>query len=286
MDSDGLVDYDILSDNVSCWLSEVCELLLCHSVMKTNFNKIQSTMKKDELATKFLDALVYLKKQNDALNQVKSLKNENDTLKTKLIDCQQNVIGLQGELLASRTDLLETLQATVKTSVGDTVKAEFVSYSAVVQKNQTCSLIEPERLNSVVRQVVEDTDRSRSLMVFGLPEEADEKLFEKVSSVFGAIDEKPRFEACRLGKQKSSVQGVARPVKVTLSSTSTAHQILTKAKNLRHSDSYKTVFINPDRSPEQRLKHRELVQQLKTMATNEPNKKYFIKDGMICSTEK
>ena len=285
MDSDGPVDCDILSDNVSSWLSEVCELLLCDSVMKTNFNKIQSTMKKDELATKFLDALVYLKKQNDALNQVKSLKNENDTLKTKLIDCQQNVIGLQGELLASRTDLLETLQATVKTSVGDTVKAEFVSYSAVVQKNQTCSL-EPERLNSVVRQVVEDTDRSRSLMVFGLPEEADEKLCDKVSSVFGAIDEKPRFEACRLGKQKSSVQGVARPVKVTLSSTSTAHHILTKAKNLRHIDSYKTVFINPDRSPEQRVKHRELVQQLKTMATNEPNKKHFIKDGMICSTEK
>ena len=60
-------------------------------------------------------------------------------------------------------------------------------------------------MNSVVKQVVEDTDRSRSLMVFGLPEEDDEKISERISSVFEAFGEKPRFEACR-GSRKAVIR--------------------------------------------------------------------------------
>ena len=216
---------------------------------------------------------------------LKSLKNETEALKTEIIGSQQKVIGLQSELLASSTEQQETLQATVKTSVEDTVKAEFVSYSAVVEKNQARTL-EPECLNSFVKKVVEEEDRSRSLMVFGLPEEADEQLCEKVSSIFQEIGEKTRVEANRLGKENRSSQGKVRPVKVTLSSSATVYQILAKARSLRHSDKHKSVFISPDRSPEQRLKHRELVQELKTKSKNEPNKKHFIKSGTICSAAK
>ena len=221
------MDCDVLRDEVSCWLSEVLELLSCDAVDNLSLNKCKS-LKKEELASKLFDALIFLKNRNDMLKQVKS---ETEALKTGLIGSQQNVIGLQSELLASKTEQLETLQATVKTSVEDTVKAEFVTYSAIVQKNHAKTL-EPERLNSFVKQVVEDTDRSRSLIIFGLPEEVDEKLCEKVSSVFEDIGEKPRVETCRLGKQKSNIQGNARPVKVTLSSPTTVYQILTKAKTL------------------------------------------------------
>jgi hypothetical protein len=285
MDSDELLDCDIFTEKVNGWLTEICRSLSCDSVVNTNVAKIQSTWRKDELATKLFDSLLYMKRQDDVLKKVLSLKNENDALKSKLIDSQQKVIGLQGELLASRTDQLETLQATVKTSVEDTVKAEFISYSAVVQ-NKPC-VLEPERINTFVRQVVEDTDRSRSIMVFGLLDEANEKLCEKVGEVFGAIKENPRFEACRLGnwKQKKSDEtpDTPRPVKVTLNSTSTAHHILAKAKNLRHcGDTYKSVFLCPDRTPEQRHKHRDLLQQLRTKE-KETGKKLFIRNGTICS---
>ena len=94
----------------------------------------------------------------------------------------------------------------MKSSVAETVKAEFVSYSAAVKKNQsTSSPIAPETLKSVVRKVAEEDDRSRSLMVFGLPEEGDEQLHDKVSAVFQEFGEKPRMEASRLGEKKGSV---------------------------------------------------------------------------------
>ena len=53
-----------------------------------------------------------------------------------LIASQKQVIHLQAELLQCKNDQLHSLQATVRTSVEDTVKAEFQSYSNV--ERRTC----------------------------------------------------------------------------------------------------------------------------------------------------
>ena len=285
MDTAKLVECDMTATHVTEWLNcNVLKLFSVDNVYDLTIVKCKA-LNKDTLADKLIEALIHVTDQNNLLIQTLTLKDENEALKSKLIDSHEKVIDLQAELLSSRSEQLDTLQTTVKTSVEDTVKAEFVSYSAVVQKNNACSL-EPESLNSVVKQVVEDTDRSRSLMVFGLPEEDDEKICERISSVFEAIGEKPRFEACRLGKQKSSDQDKVRPVKVTFSSATTVYQILKNAKNLKTSDSFQSVFISPDRSPDQRAKHRELVQQLRTLANSEKHKKHFIRDGAVQSVDK
>ena len=88
------------------------------------------------------------------------------------------MIQIQSELLTSKTEQLDSLQTTVKTSVEDSVKTELVLYSAAVQNAQT---IAPDTLKAVVRNVVEE--EGRSLMVFGLPEEANENLCDKVAAV-------------------------------------------------------------------------------------------------------
>ena len=67
-------------------------------------------------------------------------------------------------------------------------------------------------------------------MIFGLPEEENEKLSEKVTDVLVTIGEKPRLDACRLGSK--SVGGKVRAVKVTLSSSAIVNQILLKARKL------------------------------------------------------
>ena len=54
-----------------------------------------------------------------------------------------------------------------------------------------------------------------------------------------------------------------RPVKSLFSNSSTANVILTRAKNLKQSDQYSTVYISPDRSPEERVTHKQLVLHLK-----------------------
>jgi hypothetical protein len=282
MDTATLVGCDMVATNVNSWLVDVLNQLKVDNVVDLTTPKCKA-LNKETLADTLILALIHVNDQNKLLFEAGKMKDENEALKSKLIDSQGKVIDLQAELLSSRSEQLDTLQTTVKTSVEDTVKAEFLSYSAVAQKNNACSL-KQESLTSVVKQVVEDTDRSMRLMMFGLSEEEDEKLCERVSSVFEAIGEKPRFEACRLGK--SGDQDKLRPVKVTLTSATTVYQILKNARNLKTSDSYQSVFISPDRSPDQRAKHKELVQQLKTLSNSEKHKRHFIRDGAVHSVDK
>ena len=77
-----------------------------------------------------------------------------------------------------------------------------------------------------------------------------------------------------------------RPVKVKLASPTIAHQILQKARNLRNLDKYKSVYICPDRSPENRAARRALVLELKAASESQPDKNFYIKHGKVVSVEK
>ena len=271
---------DDIRDSVSIWLKETLDQLNVDRVGQLSLPKLK-VPNKDNLANLLKDALLFVDQQHDLLSDLRVAAG---ALRTDLISSQQQVIQLQSELLASKTEQLQSLQTTVKTSVQDTVKAEFISYSAAVQKTQT-RVLAPDNLKSVVRNVVEEEDRSRSVIVFGLPESSDEQLCEKIGEVFQEIEEKPRIEASRLGKKSSSNPETVRPVKVTLSSSLIATQILVKARNLRKADKFKSVFICPDRSLEQRVEHRKLVIELRTKSKEDPSKRHFIRGGIICSVE-
>ena len=139
-------------------------------------------------------------------------------------------------------------------------------------------------LKTVVKTVVAEEDRSRNVLVFGLPEEDGEELETKISGVFEEIGLKPKLEAQRIGKKKTASS--TRPVKVCVSSSLIVHQILVNAKNLRKSAKYKTVYLSPDRSLEQREARKELIVSMRAKALEEPNKKFYIKDGQILSRDR
>ena len=120
--------------------------------------------------------------------------------------------------------------------------------------------------------------------MFGLPEEGGEELETKISGVFEEIGLKPKLEAQRIGKKKTA--SATRPVKVCVSSSLIVQQILVNAKTLRKSAKYKTVFLSPDRTPEQREARKELIVSMRTKAIAEPNKKFYIKGGQILSTDR
>ena len=46
------------------------------------------------------------------------------------------------------------------------------------------------------------------------------------------------------------------------------------------------MYLKPDRTLEQRQKHRELVAELKDCIKNSPDKHHFIKNGEVCHEEK
>ena len=64
--------------------------------------------------------------------------------------------------------------------------------------------------------------------------------------------------------------------------------LITNACNLRYSERFKTVHLSPDRSPEQREAHKELIAStyMVAKALAEPDKKFNIKDGKIHSANR
>ena len=91
------------------------------------------------------------------------------------------------------------------------------------------------------------------------------------------------MEAARLGK--GNMDGKIRPVKVTLRSSAAVSQILLKAKQLKNSAKYRSVYISPDRTPEQRLQHKKLVIEMKGKCKDLPGQKHFIRGGTVCSID-
>ena len=67
-----------------------------------------------------------------------------------------------------------------------------------------------------------------------------------------------------------------RPLKVKFDFKSTAFDLLSKSKNLKDNEEYGTVFIVPDRSREERVEQRKLVEQLKLIRTQNPGKRCYI----------
>ncbi len=116
-------------------------------------------------------------------------------------------------------------------------------------------------------------------MIFGLDEEESEQLHDRVTEIFEQLGEKPRHEAIRMGLRRD--KKTSRPIKVTMSNSVSVQQILQKAKSLGASVKFKTVFISPDRSPEERARQKSLILELKKKRQEDPNKRHYMKGGVI-----
>ena len=134
-------------------------------------------------------------------------------------------------------------------------------------------------LKTVVKKVVEEQDRSKSFMVFGMKEEKNEDLHEKVETMLLELNQKPRISVCRVGVD--SCEEKSRPVKVTVDNSPVVTAILNRAKQLKNSDQYASVFLSPDRTPKQREERKHLVVELKRRVIAEPDKRHLIRRGAV-----
>ena len=57
--------------------------------------------------------------------------------------------------------------------------------------------------------------------------------------------------------------------------------MLSKASKLRGTTDYSRVYVSPDRTPEQRIEHRELVAEMMRRKSEEPKKRHFIRGGVV-----
>ena len=278
-----IVDPNTLKQKCVSFLNETVDELGISRFDQVNLPVLKK-LKREDMAGILFESLCCL---NDLTVSITDYTNSTTSIKSELFEAQRTIIKLQADLLACKNEQLDVLKVTVKSSVEDSVKAEFESYSSVVQKN--CSVAQENGISSVdlkkaVKDVFQDEDRSKNMIIFGLPEENDEDLSASVDYLLQEIGEKPRYEACRMGRNKTD--GNIRPIKVTTTSSTVVDQILFKARKLKQVEKYKFVYINPDRSPEQRNKRRDLVKELKRLSAADADKRYFIRNDKICSVNK
>ena len=214
-----------------------------------------------------------------------------DNSRSQLIKCQQTVVELQKQLLDTKHELVvakdeqvASVTATVAASVNE-VKEEVKGYSAAVMSGngEAGATISQTVVKTAVRSVLVDradeVGREANVVIFGLNEEEGEKVGEKVSELFAALGEKPKFEAKRVGGVKQGTAG--RPVKVVLRNNMIARQIVGKASNLREVEKFRGVFVNPDRTASQREERRVLVTELKRRRAEEPGKRHYIRGANV-----
>ena len=200
--------------------------------------------------------------------------------KSDLVTAQSSVIKLQSSLLENKTEQLKTVQSAVASTVKATVQTEIRDYSEVVKKASS-AILAPENLNAIVKKVSEVEDRSKNVILFGLEETENENISANVCEVFKELNEKPKVVAKRIGKKGGT--NTIRPVKVTLTTSGSAHQILKKSSILRTIEKFQKVYICPDRTVEQRAEHKILVLELKNRIIQEPDKHHYIKNGKMFS---
>ncbi|KAL5250908.1 hypothetical protein ACHWQZ_G016595 [Mnemiopsis leidyi] len=162
-----------------------------------------------------------------------------EKIKSELIVAQRSVVKLQQQLLDSQEKLLETHAGQLEemSSVVDSAVDKGIrSYSQVLSRTikDSVPVLSEQTLKKVVQEAVTDEDRSRNVVVFGLSEEASEDLDSKILSLFEDVEEKPSFEAVRIGEQTNDTN---RPVKTALSLSVLNQQlsfIATRAINYRY----------------------------------------------------
>ena len=286
------IDLDDLDDIIGSkanWINKVklkLEVDAEDNLLPSVFNS--SAITKITLAYWTGEAREIMTRQADLISNMQEMI---ELMKTEALADKTAVIRLQSELLKSKDAELQTVKTVVQETVQLSVQAGIKTYSSAVASNVSDAPTSTINniLNKAVKTAIAVEDRSKNLLVFGLAENEKENLDQAVSELFSELEEKPRVQAVnRLGgKGAGEIRSdCCRPVKVTLASATSVSQILTKTGRLKQTQNYKSVYVCPDRSRDERAVRRQLVVDLKKAVKEKPGQYHCIRGGKICSKEK
>ena len=198
-----------------------------------------------------------------------------DCMKREQLESQSKLLKVQDELSVKKSDQLD--------AVKNTVEEKMSSCAVVVKKNSGTNKVSQKEVKKAVKCAINESDREYNVIMFNVEEQEEEDPSENYdvdtaldimnSAGLVAVEGEGRYTVERIGtfdKDKN------RPLKVKFDFKSMAFSLLAKAKNLKDSEEYGQVFIVPDRSREERIEHRKLVEQLKLIRTQNPEKRCYI----------
>ena len=199
IDAEYLID---LEDELQHWYKNVLETTKYEKIDEISEEIfINPSIKKGKLAELLGDVFSTVEKQNE---MVRDLRAANDLLKTELLESQSTVIKIQSEQWKCNREQFLFLQTTVKSTVQETMQSEMKSYSSALTEKSPPAIISPETLKKVVQAVVEEEDRSKNLVLFGLKEEMNETLSNKLVKFLFLSAKEPSILALRVGKKSAS----------------------------------------------------------------------------------
>ena len=256
-------------------VSDICRVygcddlgkLLPEALIKTNVVKAQMA----EWLYTAIDLLNHccLPLMSSARRTIENLQEEKICDQTTVIELQKKLINKKDEELGI---------------VSQTVQKELKTYSSALQ--QSCSTaLSPKNIATAVKTITKEEDRTKEVVVFGVEEETDECVTTKVSGILEQLDEKPRITGCRRIGQRATGEGKKRPIIFSVKSTDIVYQILRKSKRLKDIEGYKTVYISPNRTQDERISRQKLVNELKARRLSDPSGRYFIRKGEIVKAD-
>ena len=220
-----------------------------------------------------------LKRSQNLLNDPTS---DLDCIKTEQLKNQARLLEVQDEPSEKKCQQLEAVKSTVD--------EKLTNWASVVENN-TNQIVDKKEVKKAVKTALHESDREFNVVMFNVEEETEDGNSSKVFNDEVAIDVMKCagltgiggvivFSTERIGVAKT---GKMRPLKVKFENKAAAFDLLSCSKYLKDDETYFSVFIEPDRSREQRITHRKLVQQLKAKRNSDNSKRYYIWNNMICS---
>ena len=195
-----------------------------------------------------------------------------DCLKREQLESQSKLLKVQDELSVKKSAQLD--------AVKNTVEEKMSSWAAVVKKNSGKNVSQKE-VKKAVKCAINESDREYNVVMFNVEEQEEEDPSENydadialdIMNSAGLDTVEGEYTTERIGTLDKNKN---RPLKVKFDFKSTAFSLLAEAKNLKDNEEYGQVFIVPDRSREERIEHRKLVEQLKLIRTQNPEKRCYI----------
>jgi len=259
----------------SSMTSDICRVFGCEDPEKlTPVMLVKNNVSKAQMAEWLFTAMDLL--NNCCLPLMSSGRTTIEQLQEEKISDQRTVIELQEKLICKKDGDLGL--------VSQTVQKELKSYSSALQ--QSCSTaLSPKNIATAVKKMTKEEDRTKEVVVFGVDEEAGECVTTKVSTILEQLEEKPRIMGCRRIGQRVTGESKKRPIIFSVKSTDIVYQILKKAKRLKDIEDFKTVYISPNRTLDERISRQKLVNELKERRLGDPTGRYFIRKGEIVKAD-
>ena len=255
--------------------------LLLHMINVQDLNDVQKAVlnrsNKENLISFALNMSKLLKSSHELL---KNSAADLDSLKCEQLQNQSKLIQAQEELSVKKSAELE--------AVNNTVDQKLTSWASVVEKNSSKKVTQKE-MKTAVKSAMKDRDREYNVIMFNVEEQDEDNNSENCDAETAreimncaGLESDEVFATERIGSFDNEKN---RPLKVKFNYKSAAFDLLALSKNLKDDANYFNVFIVPDRSREERIEHRKLVEQLKLKRSQDPHKRFYIWNKSIWSDD-